>query len=292
MLRFSVIKFVAILLVAVGALTPPAAHLRAKNTPADYDTYEFTPGDESQLIWYESSGTILSTGRPFVAHTAIFHPSFLSFYPPIKSGCFEYWKTSKSSSENYDCEYATNGGFFVMGAKQHDDNLCIGNLVGDGTVYVYDGMDYCNFGITADNRVVMGYLDDSSSASMNFTQLLSGRGWLVRNGKSAVANSTDLDLNSQFVLEKAPRTAVGLFPNGTAVLFEVDGEEDIEAGPDLYEMAELLVDIGIESAVNLDGGGSSVSVHDGEVVSAPTCADTSVICEREVQSIACVRRSQ
>jgi N-acetylglucosamine-1-phosphodiester alpha-N-acetylglucosaminidase len=98
-------------------------------------------------------------------------------------------------------------------------------------------------------------------------------------------------VNSNFVVEKAPRTAVGLFGNGTMVLFEVDGEEDIDAGPDLFEMAELLVDLGVVSAVNIDGGGSSVSVHDGTVVSLPTCDDTPTICEREVQSIACVRRN-
>ena len=73
-----------------------------------------------------------------------------------------------------------------------------------------------------------------------------------------------------------------------ATILEVDGEEDIEYGPDLFEFAELLVGLGVTSAVNIDGGGSSVSVYKGEVVSVPTCDDTPTVCEREVQSIACV----
>lgn len=39
---------------------------------------------------------------------------------------------------------------------------------------------------------------------------------------------------------------------------------------------------------NLDGGGSSVSVENGKVISRPTCGDDSFICEREVSSIACI----
>ena len=39
---------------------------------------------------------------------------------------------------------------------------------------------------------------------------------------------------------------------------------------------------------NLDGGGSSVSVYRGQVVSRPTCTDTAIICERPVTSITCL----
>ena len=91
-------------------------------------------------------------------------------------------------------------------------------------------------------------------------------------------------------MEKAPRTAVGVFSNGTMILLEVDGIEDLDIGPDLYEMAELLVSMGVDSAVNIDGGGSSVSVYDGQVVSEPHCKDTTLVCERSVASIACVKK--
>jgi exopolysaccharide biosynthesis protein len=37
---------------------------------------------------------------------------------------------------------------------------------------------------------------------------------------------------------------------------QVDGEEDIGVGINMFELIELLMDMGVESAVNLDGGGS------------------------------------
>ena len=42
------------------------------------------------------------------------------------------------------------------------------------------------------------------------------------------------------------------------------------------------------AAVNIDGGGSSVAVYKGKVVSHPTCADTPVECERAVLTTTCV----
>ena len=41
---------------------------------------------------------------------------------------------------------------------------------------------------------------------------------------------------------------------------------------------------------NLDGGGSSVSVYNGQVISRPTCKDTPFVCERAVTSITCVNQ--
>lgn len=112
----------------------------------------------------------------------------------------------------------------------------------------------------------------------------------MRNGTSNVQLSQDLSFQEGgFTLEKAPRTAVGVMPDGKMILLEVDGEEDILAGPDLFEMAELFVMLGAHSAVNIDGGGSSVSVYKGEVIDLPTCNDTPEVCERAVASITCVK---
>lgn len=158
----------------------------------------------------------------------------------------------------------------------------------DGT-----GTERANIGILSDGSAVLtGYVDEQVLQSTSFSQLITGIGWLVRRGASNVRESQDLTFEEGgFTLEKAPRTAVGVFANGTMLLLEVDGEEDINAGPDLFEMAELLVMLGVESAINIDGGGSSVSVQYGTVISQPTCKDTAEICERAVASIACVRAS-
>ena len=47
-------------------------------------------------------------------------------------------------------------------------------------------------------------------------------------------------LDHDFVTEKAPRTALG-WRRGSLALLEVDGVEDLNLGPDLFEFAELAV---------------------------------------------------
>jgi N-acetylglucosamine-1-phosphodiester alpha-N-acetylglucosaminidase len=120
---------------------------------------------------------------------------------------------------------------------------------------------------------------------------MTGSGWLVRNGQNYVSSSPDLSPTSTFTTEKAPRTSIGYFPNGTMTLVQVDGCEDLELGPDLFELSDLLLSLNIISAINLDGGGSSVSVYRGKVIDRPTCEDTAQKCERADASIACVKKS-
>jgi exopolysaccharide biosynthesis protein len=68
--------------------------------------------------------------------------------------------------------------------------------------------------------------------------------------------------------------------------------QDIAAGLDLWELSEIMLEMGqgqLVQAVNLDGGGSSVTVYEGEVISTPTCVDTATVCERAVTTILCVK---
>lgn len=47
--------------------------------------------------------------------------------------------------------------------------------------------------------------------------------------------------------------AVGLDREGTLYLIEVDGQENIYKGMDLYEFTDLILSLGIYNAVNVDG---------------------------------------
>ena len=261
----------------------------------DYDL--LTTADkviDKDLFHYQVTGNYNSTGRPYSAFVAVFPPERFAFYPPEDAGCLQLKKTSQSSvTPPYNCEYATNGAFFQW-SMPASGSLCIGNLVSDGKVWQLptdgSGTGRANFGITDKDEVITGFIDANVIANTKFKQLITGWGWLVRNGVSNVNVSQDLSYSpGGFTLEKAPRTSVGVFKNGTMILLEIDGEEDIEYGPDLFESAELLVSLGVHSAVNIDGGGSSVAVYKGQVVDKPTCNDTPEICERAVASITCVK---
>lgn len=58
-----------------------------------------------------------------------------------------------------------------------------------------------------------------------------------------------------------PRTAVGVGPDGTELfVLALDGRAHFGRGMSLPELAQLLIDMGAEHAVNLDGGGSTAMV--------------------------------
>ena len=117
---------------------------------------------------------------------------------------------------------------------------------------------------------------------------------MVRDGKPFVTKSREFQPEPHaisFVTEKAPRTAAAVLPGGAVALVVVDGCEVTDEGFDLFEFAEVLIgELGAVQAVNLDGGGSSVMVRGGEWVSRPTCNDTPALCERDVTTIACLRK--
>uniref|UniRef100_A0A914DSK5 Phosphodiester glycosidase domain-containing protein n=1 Tax=Acrobeloides nanus TaxID=290746 RepID=A0A914DSK5_9BILA len=290
MASFNFIIFCLIFIYKNFALRNPNFEDLPRYVAVDYDAYSFNTTDDSKLYNYHITGKYRSTKRNYSAYVANFPASKFSFYPSDNNGCKKLIETSNSSvTPPHDCEYATNGGFFEFSGK---GSLCLGNLISDGKVWQLptdgSGTNKANFGLTRDGKAFIGFLDAKIYSTHHFTQLITGVGWIVRKGQSYVNKSQDL--SGGFITEKAPRTSVGIFKDGSMALVEIDGEEDIKSGPDLFEIAELLVQLGVDSAINIDGGGSSVSVKNGAVISKPTCHDTPEICERAVASITCVRR--
>jgi hypothetical protein len=84
----------------------------------------------------------------------------------------------------------------------------------------------------------------------------------------------DLEVEERpsFAAERHPRTAVGFDPTRDHLwLAVVDGRQaGYSDGMTLPELALLLEALEVTEAVNLDGGGSSVMVVDGAVVSRPS----------------------
>jgi N-acetylglucosamine-1-phosphodiester alpha-N-acetylglucosaminidase len=183
------------------------------------------------------------------------------------------------------CVLATNGGFFSLKTGQ-----CIGDLVHKGVVLQSDSTaTRASFGITAKGQWVAGYLSEHDLGSLDLQELITGVGWLVRNGKSFVNESVEIEgIDEGFVREIAPRTGIGFDAVGRLMLLEVDGEEDIKLGMDLWQFADLFLSLGAFSAVNIDGGGSSAVFFNGSVVDTPTCNDTAEVCVRPVTTITCV----
>ena len=89
------------------------------------------------------------------------------------------------------------------------------------------------------------------------TELVSGNRLLVRDGQPQLKHSDDDG--------RAPRAAAALSADGrTLLLMVLDGRSIRSRGATLGEAAELLVEFGAQTAINLDGGGSAVMVRRGE----------------------------
>jgi exopolysaccharide biosynthesis protein len=53
-------------------------------------------------------------------------------------------------------------------------------------------------------------------------------------------------------------------------LVTIDGRQEASLGMSFAEMADFLLTLGATDALNLDGGGSTAMVIDGEVVNRPS----------------------
>jgi len=170
-------------------------------------------------------------------------------------------KATSVTSAAHGCKIATNAGFFDM-----SHGSCIGEIVSDGKTIHSDPAQRSMFGITADGKYIAGYGNESFVKSNQFKQLVQGRGWLVRDGKSYVATSANKEnIGSSFVKLLAPRLAIGWNSNGQLLLVVVDGVESKRKGLDLNTFASLLINLGAVEAINLDGGGSVTLVWDGHI---------------------------
>lgn len=67
-----------------------------------------------------------------------------------------------------------------------------------------------------------------------------------------------------------PRTAIGIIDTNHYVFVVSDGRTSDNDGLTLYELAGFMESLGVTTAYNLDGGGSSTMVYQGEVINNPT----------------------
>lgn len=100
--------------------------------------------------------------------------------------------------------------------------------------------------------------------------IVGGTPLLIRNGQRIKDYEVER-IRSSFVVERHPRTAVGIRADGSWVLVVVDGRnESLSTGMTLAELTDLMLSLGCVDALNLDGGGSSTFYLYGQVVNRPS----------------------
>lgn len=81
-----------------------------------------------------------------------------------------------------------------------------------------------------------------------------------------------------------PRTAVGVIDDLHYVFVVSDGRTDESAGLSLVQLAGFMKSLGVTTAYNLDGGGSSTMYFNGQIINEPTTNGKSIK-ERSVSDI-------
>ena len=143
--------------------------------------------------------------------------------------------------------YVIRNGIVYRDEAGTSDVLCI---YGDGSMKVVDPS-----AVTAQELVDQGVW-----------QAFSFGPGLLEDGEIAV------DLDSEVGRAKAsnPRTAIGMIDPLHYVFVVSDGRSDESEGLSLYELATFMDQLGVQTAYNLDGGGSSTMVFQGEVINDPS----------------------
>ena len=94
---------------------------------------------------------------------------------------------------------------------------------------------------------------------------------LVQNGVTKITNNEELKFGGKAILDKHPRTAMGYTQDGKLIVMAVEGRFPGKAeGANLEQLSRLLIDVGCQEALNLDGGGSSCLLVNGKQTITPS----------------------
>ena len=155
--------------------------------------------------------------------------------------------------ENYSAVLGVNADFFNMSTGKPS-----GALVMEGVTY--NGVGSENFfAILDDGSAVIGAPSDWSKYAGRVQEAVGGSSFIVRNGENVAGKS------ATYYNNRASRTSVGITAEGKVVLMVLDGrQEPFSCGGALEEIAQIMIDAGCVTAINLDGGGSSTFVSKAE----------------------------
>lgn len=183
--------------------------------------------------------------------------------------------TTSDMAEENNAVLAINGDYY--GARQS------GYVIRNGVVYRNQGSNGEDMVISKDGSLSFISESDTTTDSLiqkQAWQILSFGPVLVENGQIAVTENDEVGM----AMASNPRTAIGTVAKNHYLFVVSDGRTSESAGLSLYELANFMKSLGATNVYNLDGGGSSTMVFQGEVVNNPT-TNGNKISERAVSDI-------
>ena len=186
--------------------------------------------------------------------------------------------TDKTSSiaANNNAILAINGDFY--GTHTHGyvirNGVLYRDVPRDNTDYLCIMSDGSFFITTSDEYSAQELLDMGAWQCFMFGPRLIENGSITVDENSEVARS----------MASNPRTAIGQIDALHYVFVVSDGRTSESDGLSLSELAGFMQGLGVQTAYNLDGGGSSTLYFNGEVLNNPTTSGRSIK-ERSVSDI-------
>ena len=151
--------------------------------------------------------------------------------------------------EHYNAVVGVNADFYNMTTGAPG-----GALVMDGVEY-HGGTSENFFAILKDGTAMIGSSSDYAAYKDQIQEAVGGSVYLVKDGKPVVTSAAD------YYNSRHSRTCVGITAEGKVVMMVLDGrQEPFSAGGSAEELAQIMLDAGCVTAINLDGGGSTTFV--------------------------------
>jgi hypothetical protein len=179
-------------------------------------------------------------------------PGVSFFGTPGNGGTAEEYtrQTTSAFVNNHDLAVAINGDFYTTNTGINASVLGLG--MSNGTVVSPGVNGRPSFIVRQNETAVVRTNGNIPSGAYN---AVSGNQRLIHNGDNVTPNG-------EYTTTLNPHTAIGVNnQNGHIFFMTVDGRQgSFSQGMRTDEMADILIDFGVDQAINLDGGGSSTLV--------------------------------
>ncbi|GAA4862250.1 phosphodiester glycosidase family protein [Paenibacillus vulneris] len=159
-----------------------------------------------------------------------------------------------------------NAGGFVDPEWMGNGFQPTGLVMSGGKIFYNDGsMNTPNHivGIDKDGRMIAGKYKPSELLQMGVQEAVTFAPRFIVNGVGQIKNQAD-------GWGIAPRTCMAQKEDGTIMFAIIDGRQPgYSIGATLYDIQNIFLEHGAITAANLDGGSSTVLVHDNQIINKP-----------------------
>ena len=212
----------------------------------------------------------------YIARVQLSGPSYLKTAFAKDSYGRNVKQTTSQMAESHNAILAVNGDYYGSREK--------GYVLRNGQLYREEG-DGGREALVVQGDGTFSIVEEKSVSAK---QLLAEGAWqvlsfgpaLVKEGSIAVDEHTEVGQATY----SNPRTAIAQVDEGNYLLVVSDGRTSRSEGLSLYQLAEILQNLGAKTAYNLDGGGSATMWFNGRVINEPV-KHGSKVSERSVSDI-------